>query len=131
MKKHIIPLSDNTSCVKETCGGKASALACLLNHGFKVPRGFCIGAETYFYFISETGLKERIFDELTRKNYRDMRWEEMWDASLRIRNLFLRTEMPEDLSECISETIKEFFPDKPLAIRSSSLAEDSAEYSFA
>jgi hypothetical protein len=33
-------------------------------------------------------------DELGRKSFDEMRWEEMWDASLRIRNLFMNTPLP-------------------------------------
>ena len=131
MNEHIIPLSDTRRCVKAVCGSKSAALAKILHAGIPVPRGFCIGAEIYRNFLAATGLREKILMELGRKQFEDMRWEEMWDASLRIRNLFVKAPMPSTIREILVGALKEYCPDKAVAIRSSSLAEDSAQASFA
>jgi pyruvate,water dikinase len=131
MNEHIIPLSDLQRCVSSLCGAKSAALAKISSLGIPVPRGFCIGAEIYRNFLSATNLSEKILMELGRKEYEEMRWEEMWDAALRIRNLFLRTQLPVAIHGAIVAALQEFCPNKPLAIRSSSLAEDSTHSSFA
>ena len=131
MNEHIIPLSDTHRCVQSGCGAKSAALAKILHAGIPVPRGFCIGAEIYRKFLSVTGLGEIILMELGRKQFEDMRWEEMWDASLRIRNLFVRARMPSTIREMLVGALMEYCPDQAVAIRSSSLAEDSAQASFA
>jgi len=60
-----------------------------------------------------------------------MRWEEMWDAALRIRNMFLRTPIPADLLTTLRPPIAERFSDKAVVVRSSAPGEDSAKASFA
>jgi len=72
-------------------GGKAYALARLVRAGFRVPEFLCVTAEVYREFLQKTGLGPRIFFELQRKPFMKMRWEEIWDAALRIRLLRIRT----------------------------------------
>ena len=131
MNEHIIPLSDSHRCIQSVCGGKFAALAKIFSQDIPVPWGFSIGAEMYRNFLTANQLQEKILMELGRKEYGDMRWEEMWDASLRIRNLFLKTPLPSPIKNILVTTIREYFPHKPVVIRSSSLAEDSAQSSFA
>ena len=54
--------------------------------------------DAYRAFIDATGLRERILLELHRKEFKEMRWEEIWDCATRIRNLFLRKPLPLDLA---------------------------------
>jgi pyruvate,water dikinase len=112
-------------------GGKCSALALLKQHGFRVPSGLCICFEAYRDFIGATGLKDRIHFELNRKRFEDMRWEEIWDASLRIRNMFAGTPIPHAIEAIIRQSVEQHFGERPLAVRSSALGEDSARMSFA
>ncbi|MBW2523075.1 MAG: hypothetical protein JRI23_02815 [Deltaproteobacteria bacterium] len=112
-------------------GGKAARLGNLIQEGYEVPAGACILARAYQQFLAETGLGPRIQILLHRKRFEDMRWEELWDLALRIRNLFLRTELPEKLSEAIVPTLDELFGVEPVVVRSSGLGEDSGERSFA
>ncbi len=69
----------------------------MMESGLRVPGGFCVTADAYEYFIEETGLRGRIAMELGRKRLEEMRWEEMWDAALRIRNMFLAAYMPDEV----------------------------------
>lgn len=112
-------------------GGKAWALAAMQRAGLSVPDGACVPAEVYQRYVRATGLAERIMLELARKRFEDMRWEELWDAALRIRNLFLATPLPEDLATELLPALAERFGDAATVVRSSALAEDAAGTSFA
>ncbi len=127
----VIPLSEIPNRYRPSVGGKAFALASLVRSGLAVPDGVCVMREAYEGFVRETGLRERILLELNRKPYDEMRWEELWDASLRIRNLFLGTPLLEGYRKAIGEAVAERFGDRSVVVRSSSVAEDSAKASFA
>jgi len=129
--KTTYPLSEISQEESKVFGGKAIALLRLQRAGFMVPATVCISSAAYRQFIKENGLQERIQLELHRKNFSDMRWEEIWDAALRIRNLFLRTRIPVKLSREISNVISRDFKDLPVVIRSSAPGEDAAGTSFA
>ena len=130
MSRLTVPISA-ASGHRETCGGKAAALAVMTAGGLRVPGGFCVTAEAYSHFIEETGLRGRIAIELGRKRLEEMRWEEMWDAALRIRNMFLATFMPDEIAVAVRKAAASWLPDTPMAVRSASLAEDSKAASFA
>lgn len=127
----IVPLEQVRPEDRGRVGGKCFALAVLAAAGFRVPDTICVPAEVYDDFVSSNGLRERILLELHRKNFAEMRWEEIWDASLRIRNMFLTAAMPEALAEPLERQIRERFGERPLAVRSSAPGEDSAKASFA
>jgi pyruvate,water dikinase len=129
--KLAIPLLGIKSSDGRRVGGKASTLGTMLRQGMNVPGGLCITTEAYERYVIASGLRERIFLELARKDYRDMRWEEMWDASLRIRNMFLNTPIPENLAKNLAESITTHIGEKAVAVRSSAPGEDSAGASFA
>jgi pyruvate,water dikinase len=127
----IIKLEDMHPEQADLVGGKGFALSKLKQHGFLVPRALSITSLAYRQYIHATGLRERIALELHRKNFADMRWEELWDASLRIRNMFLKTPMPEELQSILAEALEDFFGERPVVVRSSAPGEDSASLSFA
>ena len=106
-------------------------LSVLHEHGYTIPPGICLDTTAYHRFVAESRLSDSIAFELNRKSFVDMRWEEIWDAALRIRNLFLRTPYPVGLSGEIRRAIEVFCGNKSMVIRSSSNAEDSMETSFA
>lgn len=112
-------------------GGKALALARMYAAGMNVPSALVLRAEAYREYVTVTGLRERILLELNRKSFEDMRWEEMWDAALRIRSMFLSTPMPAGMYEEIARGIAQVFSAVPAAVRSSALAEDAEGTSFA
>ncbi len=116
---------------KEQVGGKAFSLAMLSRAGMNIPEALCVKAEAYHQFITCAGLRERILLEINRKNFQEMRWEEMWDASLRIRNLFLQTPIPPEIAKELQSPIEEKFRDKAVVVRSSAPGEDSSHASFA
>ena len=112
-------------------GGKSLALARLHQNGFPIPKAVCITTDAYDAFTSSTGLRTRIQMEISRKDFSQMRWEEIWDAALRIRNLFLKTPMPDALDDQLRKGLTPVFNNSMVAVRSSSPGEDDRGTSFA
>lgn len=112
-------------------GGKAFALGRMVRHGLPVPSAVVVTADAYRRYMAETGLGERILLELARKRFEDLRWEEMWDAALRIRNMFLTTPLPGSLREALSREVAAEWGPTPVVVRSSALDEDASGSSFA
>ena len=111
-------------------GGKARSLGYLIKQGIQVPQGSVIIGDVYDWYTEKTGIRGRIIIELSRKKFTDMRWEELWDASQRIRNMFNKTSIPEKIREEIKPQLTQY-NEKKTAVRSSSAAEDSGQTSFA
>jgi phosphoenolpyruvate synthase/pyruvate phosphate dikinase len=111
-------------------GGKGLSLALMARHGLKVPATLIVTTRAYTHFVSATGLMGSILMELNRKSFKDLRWEEMWDASLRLRHLFLNTPMPEDLAASLEKALAPHLPER-CVVRSSAPGEDSRQASFA
>ena len=127
----ILPIEQIGERDRPKVGGKAYALASLRKAGFNVPKALCVTSDAYDRYVSSTGIRERILMEIHRKAFEDMRWEEMWDASLRIRNMFLTTPMPKVLKDRLGDNITRYIGEKPSAVRSSAPGEDSKKASFA
>jgi phosphohistidine swiveling domain-containing protein len=127
----ILSLREITEEDRRQVGGKGFSLAAMARAGMNVPAALCVKADAYEQFIAVAGLKERILLELNRKNFQDMRWEEMWDTALRIRNMFLNTPLPAKLSAALRARIQERFQDVRVVVRSSAPDEDSSHTSFA
>jgi len=127
----ILSAEEIQSGDRHRVGGKGYALSLLVKKGFKIPRTFCITSDVYQEYILRTGLRERILLELHRKEFKEMRWEEIWDCATRIRNMFLTKSIPDNLTREIHSGIGDRFRDKPVAVRSSAPEEDDAKSSFA
>ena len=112
-------------------GGKGYALSLLVKSGFRIPRTICITSDLYQEYVLRTGLRERILLELHRKDFTDMRWEEVWDCATRIRSMFLSKPLPGDLAKEIYVPIDDRFRHISVAVRSSAPEEDDAQSSFA
>ena len=112
-------------------GGKAVALAALQRTGHPVPRSLCLTTDAYELFVERASLRAVIHQELGRKRFEDMRWEEIWDVALRVRNRFLRAPVPEDIVMAVETHLAKELPEGPLAVRSSAPGEDSEGASFA
>jgi len=116
---------------RDRVGGKGYALSRMAREGLPVPGALLIDEEAYRHFIRRTGIGESIALEINRKIADQMRWEELWDAALRIRNLFLRTPLPDDIREELAREIESRFRGLSVVVRSSAPGEDSAKASFA
>lgn len=115
----VIPLDGAGDRDEPRIGGKASTLARLRKAGFRVAPGFCVTTQSYDRFLEEAGLTSVIQMELGRKPLDLMRWEEIWDAALRIRNRFTAAEMPADVAAAIVEAADLLGSGVRLAVRSS------------
>ncbi|WP_419659197.1 PpsA5: phosphoenolpyruvate synthase/pyruvate phosphate dikinase (PEP synthase) [Desulfosarcina variabilis str. Montpellier] len=116
---------------KRLVGGKALTLARLMREGIRVPDGLCVTTAVYEKFVRTTGLDTRIAMELGRLPLEKMRWEEIWDMALRIRNLFLNTAIPDPIMEKLLPVLADRVGPRPVVVRSSSPQEDRAGTSFA
>ncbi len=112
-------------------GGKASGLVRAMRAGFRVPGGYCITTEAYRRFREHNRLDRIIDVELGRKPLEDMRWEELWDAALRIRGAFLNAGIPAELQAVILAVHEAFGAEARLVVRSSAPGEDAPGASFA
>ncbi len=126
-----ILLSIEEATDRSLVGGKALALGLLRSKGFRVPPALCVTTLAYRRFVDASGLPASIARELGRKRFEDMRWEEIWDASLRIRGLFDRAGWPADLESDLREGLERAFGERPVAVRSSAPGEDGGKASFA
>ncbi len=104
-----IDLQEINEQERHEVGNKGFALARITRSGFQVPPALCITAEACDEYVTVTGLRERIFLELHRKDFNQMRWDELWDADLRIRNLFLRHSPPQNLHSHFYQALQERF----------------------
>jgi pyruvate,water dikinase len=127
----VVELEEVTTESEPRVGGKAVALAALATAGHAVPPTLVLPTDAYERFVEHASLRAVIHQELGRKPFAEMRWEEIWDAALRIRNRFLRASMPDDLVRTIAEAIRDAMDEKVLAVRSSAPGEDSGSASFA
>jgi rifampicin phosphotransferase len=127
----ILSAEEIQSGDRNRVGGKGYALSLLAKNGFRIPRTVCVTSDVYHEFVLRTGLRERILLELHRKDFKEMRWEEIWDCATRIRNMFLSKPFPEDIAQEIRFAIGGRFRDKSVAVRSSAPEEDDAQSSFA
>jgi pyruvate,water dikinase len=128
---HILTLHDIRDRHRAQVGGKGLALARMAQNGMNAPEAICVSAEAYRLFVDATGLREQILMELNRKPFEDMRWEEMWDISLRLRSMFLNTPMPIELHGALRGPLKSTFEGEAVVVRSSAPGEDSFKTSFA
>ena len=127
---HVLSLADIRPRDRRVVGGTGFSLAVMAQEGLRVPATLVVTTRAYEHFVSASGLRGRILLELNRKSFKDLRWEEIWDASLRLRHLFLNTPMPEDLKALLAKALAPHLPER-CVVRSSAPGEDSRQASFA
>lgn len=127
----VLPLHEIGEKDRPRVGGKGVALALMAKRGLRVPEAVCITTEAYREYVNSTGLGNQIVMELYRKAAEEMRWEEIWDTSLRIRNFFSRTPIPPGLQDMLMPDIQSKFSRKVVSVRSSAPGEDASKTSFA
>ena len=127
----VVRLDEISGTDDDRVGGKAVALAALLRNGRKVPQTLCLTTEAYDLFVDRAGLRAVIHQELGRKSFADMRWEELWDVALRIRNRFIRASIPDEIVAELGPHLEGGLSKSRLAVRSSAPGEDSEAASFA
>ncbi len=118
-------------------GGKNAALGEMYSKltplGIKVPNGFAITAQAYYYFIKKTRLEEKIVQILKNLNTHNIK--DLKERGRKIRQLILKAEFQPEIQ---SEIIKNYRYLEELegknisvAVRSSATAEDLPTASFA
>jgi len=127
----VIDLAELTAADLQRAGGKAVALGRLASSGTPIPPGICIVTTAYDNYLDATGLRQRLPLLLERKPFSEMRWEELWDLGLRVRSLFLNTQLPAGLAGDLTGLLAPHFADRPVTVRSTAPVEDSATASFA
>lgn len=129
--KLALSLHEITRRDRSRVGGKGFALAEMQRSGMQVPEALCISTDAYQDYLSSTGLREQMHMELYRKPFDEMRWEEIWDTALRIRNMFIKTPMHSRLQEQLRTLLAPRFSERPVSVRSSAPGEDTSKTSFA
>ena len=127
----VVNLDGTEAIDPSLVGGKGAALAVMARSGLTVPATLCLSTRAYELFVDTSSLRPVIRQELGRKNFADMRWEEIWDTALRIRNRFLRAEVPQQVEDELAEHLTGEFAYSSLAVRSSAPGEDAEGASFA
>jgi len=127
----MIPAIKVSAKDRKRVGGKGFSLASMSRQGFNIPDTLCVTSDLYNEYVTRTGLRERIQLELHRKDFKEMRWEEIWDCATRVRNMFLRIPIPFEIEAGFREVIASHFRNKSVVVRSSASDEDTARSSFA
>ena len=127
----LISMGEAADHPEAVVGGKAAKLMQLARAGYRVPQGFCLTTWAYRAFVDAARVDRLVRIELGRKPLSDMRWEELWDAALRIRAIFLSHPLPEDLQAVLGDGLRMLGERTTLAVRSSAVGEDAVGSSFA
>lgn len=127
----LVSLDDAYDYPSDLLGNKARNLSLCKRKGFTVPDGFSVSTESYLSFIRHNSLEQWIDFELYRKPFEEMRWEELWDISFRIRSAFLKRTLPAAIEEDILLHASKWPVETRFAVRSSASSEDSSAFSFA
>lgn len=109
-------------------GGKAYNLARLSRVGFAVPEGFCLTAGAYHRHLAAHGLTEPIAETLAHPDLSNE------DRAAHIRHLITGVDLPLDIHCTVLGAYRKLTGDDPtaaVAVRSSALAEDGTDASFA
>ncbi|MDF9409989.1 PEP-utilizing enzyme [Pelotomaculum isophthalicicum JI] len=116
----------------ESAGGKGWNLGRLEQYGFKVPAGGVLAAGAYQCFIEENNLLEDTGEISQSINIGNIGEREIERKLLLLREKIRAGHIPSNIrDELVSHLKTSGMLDKPIAVRSSASAEDSAKASFA
>ena len=112
-------------------GGKASNIFTLIKNEINVPPGYAISTKAFTSFLEESHIKS-IIEEIFAKEYNP---KEVIEISTKIKNLFLTTEIPSNITSEIQRNHNKEFTDSDehtsYVVRSSANYEDLNSFSFA
>jgi pyruvate, water dikinase len=118
-------------------GGKNASLGEMIRElsegGVKVPNGFAITAQAYYFFIKEAKLEQKlkdIFADLDTNNIHNLHQRGAKARSL-ILNASFPLELEQEIITAYQKLCEEYGPDTDCAVRSSATAEDLPDASFA
>jgi len=115
-------------------GGKNASLGEMISVGIRVPPGFAVTTDSYLSFLTEAGIKDKIFNILSKVNPEDV--ASLDRASAEVQKLINEALMPSQVERAIKEGYaclceKSGVERLPVAVRSSATAEDLPTASFA
>ncbi len=115
-------------------GGKNASLGEMIKASIRVPPGFAVTTDSYLGFITDTGIKFKIFDILSKMPPDDV--ESLNKASAEIQGLINNVSLPDEIKSAIAEGYSRLceqcsVENLPVAVRSSATAEDLPTASFA
>ncbi|MDN5565301.1 MAG: phosphoenolpyruvate synthase [Psychrobacter sp.] len=119
----------------DTVGGKNSSLGEMISHlsdlGVSVPGGFATTADAFNRFLTETGLLDKINNELKALDVNDV--NKLAATGKKIRGWIIDQDLPSDLEAQVRQSFEEMSKgeDISVAVRSSATAEDLPDASFA
>ena len=136
-EKNILWFKEITSNDVPFVGGKNASLgemfSKLSKKGINVPDGFALTAKAYWYFLKKNKIDSKL-EEIFRK-FNPKSIKSLQEAGRAARNLILKSEFPEDLKKEIikayQKLVAEYGQNCEVAIRSSGVAEDAPQDSFA
>ncbi len=148
-EKFVAWLSDLSKADLNLAGGKGANLGEMYNSGFPVPQAFAVTTDSFFFFLKQTKLEQRIKDILHKIDVDNTK--DLQEKSKEIRDLISNAKMPEKLEKEILEAYDHFNIDlgglesspgalailksarEPIfvSVRSSATAEDLGDASFA
>ena len=132
----IVPLDNVDNIRINEVGGKNASLGEMLKHmrqsGIRVPDGFAITADAYWYFLDSTGLGKRIAEKLALLDAGDA---DILTTGQQIHRVILSKAFPAELVTAIHQAYKVLGKKEKgslsVAVRSSATAEDLPDASFA
>ncbi|MBE0444251.1 phosphoenolpyruvate synthase [Psychrobacter sp. FME5] len=116
-------------------GGKNASLGEMISHlsdlGVSVPGGFATTSNAFNRFLTETGLLEKINNELKTLDVDDV--NKLAATGKKIRTWIIEQELPKDLEQEVRQSFETMSggEDIAVAVRSSATAEDLPDASFA
>ncbi|MDZ7700264.1 MAG: PEP/pyruvate-binding domain-containing protein [Deltaproteobacteria bacterium] len=118
----------------ELVGGKNASLGEMIKVGIRVPPGFAVTTKSYEEFITDTGIKDRIYQRLSALDVSQV--EDLNSASEEIQKMIMAESTPQEIQAAIEKGYADICERggtdvAPVAVRSSATAEDLPTASFA
>jgi pyruvate,water dikinase len=137
MVKNIYWFNELSRTSLPVAGGKGANLGEMFNHGFPIPEGFVISAESYFAFIKVTGIDNAIKAAVENMDTEDT--AKLQEISRVLKQVIIEAKMPQDIRADIIRSYNQLCGSEMpspqqevwVAVRSSATAEDLPEASFA
>ncbi len=125
MNRFILTPQNNFIFNSKFSGGKGANLSQLIKAEFNVPPFFILSAPLYEHVIQLFGIDQFIEKAISKNSYENFQ---------QIQSAILATEIPKSISDQIISAWKNLIKNsqfKSIAVRSSALAEDLLDHSFA
>ncbi|PID30525.1 phosphoenolpyruvate synthase [Candidatus Saccharibacteria bacterium] len=138
MYKHIKFFSEVNLGDIATVGGKNASLGEMYQNlapqGVNLPNGFATTANSYYYFLDEANIRDKIADVLVDLDIHNVR--DLKKRGAKIRSIIQRAKLPDDFQDEIVRGYRELSKqcrkkNVVVAVRSSATAEDLPNASFA